>query len=269
MTETEILTAIHVSGTTLAAMLFVFVVAFLVPVAAFILFKKKNPGTKKMSVLVGALTFIIFALVLEKLLHVVVFKAFGAAIASNIWLYAAYGGLAAGIFEETGRFLSMKYLMKNSLDRQNSVMYGIGHGGIESIIIVGISYLSLIIVAIYLNNAPAEKISVLLSKSPALFQQIHAIAAVSVFTLCLSGIERIAAFALQISLSYLVYRAVAEKKASLFIAALGLHFFVDASAVIIAKYAPAYITELYLLIIVSAVSFFVFKAYAREQLGKH
>ena len=43
MTETEILTAIPVSGTTLAAMLFVSVVAFLVPVAAFILFKKKNP----------------------------------------------------------------------------------------------------------------------------------------------------------------------------------------------------------------------------------
>lgn len=81
----------------------------------------------------------------------------------------------------------------------------------------------------------------------------------------LSGIERIAAFALQISLSYLVYRAVVEKKTKLFLTALGLHFFVDASAVIMAKYAPAYITELYLLSAVSTVSYYAFRKYTGEK----
>ena len=264
--QAESLTAIYVPGTSLAAMFFVLVASILVPIAAFIFFKKKNPDSKKISVLVGALTFIISALVLEKLLHAAVFKAFGTALNSNIWLYALYGGLAAAVFEETGRLLAMKYAMKGRLDKLNSVMYGIGHGGIESVIIVGLSYLSLILVAVYLNNAPAEKISVLMAKSPALFQQIQAIAAVPAFTLCLSGIERIAAFALQVALSYLVYRAAAEKKSKLFLTALGLHFFVDASAVVMAKYAPAYITELYLLVVVSAILFIVFKAYVKEQL---
>lgn len=265
MTGTESLTAIYMPGTSIAAMLFVMLVSVLVPVVAFIFFRKKNPDAKKTAVLVGALTFIISALVLEKLLHTAVFKAFGTALNANIWLYALYGGLAAAVFEETGRLLAMKYAMKGSLNKQNSVMYGIGHGGIESVIIAGLSHLALIFVAVYLNNAPAEKISVLMAKSPALFQQMQAIAAIPAFTLCLSGIERIAAFALQISLSYLVYRAVAEKKAKLFLAALGLHFFVDASAVIMAKYAPSYITELYLLSAVSTVSYYTFRKYTGEK----
>lgn len=266
MTGTESLTLFHISGISLASMIFVFIVAVFVPLFTFIYFKKKNPSARKMSVLVGTLTFIIFALVLEKTMHLAVFKAFGDVFASNIWLYAVYGGLAAGIFEETGRFLSMKYLMKNSLDKQNSIMYGIGHGGIESVILVGLTYLSLIIVAIHLNSAPVEKITVLMAKKPALFHQMQAIAAAPAFSLCLAGIERIIAFAFQISLSYLVYKSVAEKKIQLFIAAIGLHFFIDASAVILSKYVPVYITELYLLTAISIVSFLIFRAYRKEQL---
>ena len=101
MTGPESLTAIYMPGTTIAAMSFAMLVSILVPIAAFIFFKKKNPNAKKISVLVGALTFIIAALVLEKLLHAAVFKAFGTALNSNIWLYALYGGLAAAVFEET------------------------------------------------------------------------------------------------------------------------------------------------------------------------
>lgn len=265
MTGTESLTLFHISGISLASMIFVFIVAVFVPLFTFIYFKKKNQSTKKMSVLVGALTFIIFALVLEKTMNLAVFKAFGDVFASNIWPYAVYGGLAAGIFEETGRFLSMKYLMKNSLDKQNSIMYGIGHGGIESVILVGLTYLSLIVIAIYMNNAPEGKILILMAKKPALFHQMQAIAAAPAFSLCLVGIERIAAFAFQISLSYLVYKSVAEKKIQLFIAAIGLHFFIDASAFIMAKKLSVYITELYLLSVVFVVSFFIFKSYIKDQ----
>lgn len=265
MNRIEALASFHISGTSLAAMIIVCIVAFLIPLCTFIFFKKKNPGAKKMNALVGAMVFIIFALVLERLLNIVMFNTFGQTILSNLFAYAAYGGLAAGIFEETGRFLAMKYLMKNSLDKQNAIMYGIGHGGIESIIIVGITYLSLIIVAIHLNNAPVEKITVLMAKNPTLFQQMKAMAAAPAFSLCLVGIERIIAFAFQISLSYLVYKSVAEKKIRLFIAAIGLHFFVDASAFIMSKKLSVYITELYLLSVVFVVSFFIFKSYIKDQ----
>lgn len=50
------------------------------------------------SFFIGAATFIVFALILEQILHIVVIKATGTALTGNIWLYALYGGLAAGIF---------------------------------------------------------------------------------------------------------------------------------------------------------------------------
>ena len=52
----------------------------------------------------GVGTFFLFALVLEAMFHQLVLGSpLGAAIRGNIWLYALYAGLAAGIFEETGR----------------------------------------------------------------------------------------------------------------------------------------------------------------------
>lgn len=68
---------------------------------------------KLSTVLIGAGTFFLFALVLESTLHQLVLKGpHGDAIMGNTLRYAIYGGLAAGVFEETGRFLSMKFLMK-------------------------------------------------------------------------------------------------------------------------------------------------------------
>lgn len=64
------------------------------------------------SFFIGASTFVLFAMILEQILHTVVNKVAGTVLAGNIWLYALYAGLAAGIFEETGRYLAMKLCMK-------------------------------------------------------------------------------------------------------------------------------------------------------------
>ena len=81
------------------------------------------------TILIGAGTFIVFALILESIMHQMVLKGpGGAGILGNTLLYAIYGGLAAGIFEETGRFISMKYLMRDEPSGPiPGVAYGIGH----------------------------------------------------------------------------------------------------------------------------------------------
>ena len=94
----------------------------------------------------------IAALVLEQVFHFVIVKLTGNVLLDNIWLYAIYGGLAAGLFEETGRLAAMGLCMKKRLDKQNAIMYGIGHGGIEAILIAGLSGISNIISAILVNS---------------------------------------------------------------------------------------------------------------------
>ena len=57
-------------------------------------------------------------MVLERIFHFLVLQSgAGTVIQGNIWLYALYGGLAAGIFEETGRFLAFRFVLRGRQDR--------------------------------------------------------------------------------------------------------------------------------------------------------
>ena len=90
--------------------------AFVAPVLLLLYYKKK--GADLLPFFVGAAVFVIFALILESLVHNIVLKGLpvGEKIMGNTLLYALYGGLAAGVFEETGRFLAFKTVLKNKLD---------------------------------------------------------------------------------------------------------------------------------------------------------
>ena len=73
----------------------------------------KKHQAKLSTILIGAGTFVVFALVLESIVHQIVLKGpSGAVIQGKTLYYALYGGLMAGLFEETGRFLAMKFLLK-------------------------------------------------------------------------------------------------------------------------------------------------------------
>jgi uncharacterized membrane protein YhfC len=107
------------------------VLGIAIPVCLSIYLVRKHRA-RLSTILIGAGTFILFALVLESIMHQLVLKGpLGASILDNTLLYAIYGGLAAGVFEETGRFLSMKFLMKKEPSTPlPGVAYGIGHGGV-------------------------------------------------------------------------------------------------------------------------------------------
>lgn len=56
---------------------------------------------------------LLFAMVLEQIVHSIVLGSpAGIVIRNHLWLYALYGSLMAGLFEETGRFLAMRYVLK-------------------------------------------------------------------------------------------------------------------------------------------------------------
>ena len=191
------------------------------------------------TVLIGAATFVVFALVLEALVHQIVLKGpYGATIQGKTLYYALYGGLMAGLFEETGRFLSMKFLMKKEPSTAlPGIAYGAGHGGAEMLVIFGIAMISNLSMAVMVNAGQTETI---LSQSPAEAQE-QLRAAITKLTdlragdLLLGLWERISALILQFSLSVLVWAAVRKggKWLWLFPAAILLHAAVDAQAVVL------------------------------------
>ena len=193
------------------------------------------------TILIGAGTFIVFALVLESILHQVVLKGpHGPVIMGNTLWYAIYGGLAAGLFEETGRFVSMKFLMKKEPTAPlPGVAYGTGHGGVEMLIIFGIGMISNLATASLIN---AGQTDVLMARVPAesaaQFQaQLDALQALTAGALFIGLWERISALILQLGLSMMVWGAVRKggKWLWLFPAAILLHALVDAGAVVLNK----------------------------------
>ena len=146
----------NVSGAAITAMVVVAVVTILLPVILVIVGKVKL-GAKLSSFFIGCGVFFVMTLVLEQILHAVVLTITGTKLTDNIWLYALYGGCAAAVFEETGRWFAMKHFLKKNLDFPNAVMYGIGHGGFEAIVVGGITYIGNIVSALSINSGMMEK----------------------------------------------------------------------------------------------------------------
>ena len=209
----------------------------------------KRHGARLSTIFIGAGVFLVFALVLESLVHQLVLKGpHGPAILGNIWYYALYGGLAAGIFEETGRFLAMKFLMKKEPARAlPGVAYGIGHGGAEMLLLFGVTMISNIVLSVMINTGSADT---LIATAPAEAQeqvqaQFAQLQTASAGTFLFGIWERISALILQISLSILVWTAVRKggKWLWLFPAAILLHFLVDACTAVLAKTADMAVVE--------------------------
>ncbi len=195
------------------------------------------------TILIGAGTFILFALVLESILHQLVLKGpHGAGILGNTLRYAIYGGLAAGIFEETGRFLSMKFLMKKEPSAPlPGIAYGVGHGGVEMLVIFGITMINNLVISALINSGQADVIFAKVPEEAAgqLQAQLDQLQTIGAGPLLIGLWERLSALVLHLGLSLLVWAAVRKggKWLWLFPAAILLHALVDAGSVLLQKSA--------------------------------
>ena len=209
------------------------------PVALFVYFRRKK-GADVLPFFVGCAVMLLFAFVQESLAHSVVLGSpAGAAIRGNVWLYALYGGLMAGLFEETGRYLAFKTVLKKSLSNNaNALMYGAGHGGFEAIVILGITSINNIAWSVMINSGSTGAITGALS-GDALTQAEAVIGQLTTTPpalFLLGGVERVLAIILHIALSVLVWFAVKKSRIQLFLLSIFCHFFIDAVTVLLSGF---------------------------------
>ena len=213
-------------------------IATVVPFLLLVFFRVR----KKADILpffVGCLIMLVFALVLESAMHQAVLSSpLGALIQGNTLLYALYGGLAAGFFEETGRLFAFKTLLRKRMDKDaNALMYGAGHGGFESVLLIGMTMINNLIWTELINSGNTAVLTGSLT-GEALAQveaSIQTLIETQPLDFLMGGIERLFAIALHISLSVLVWFAVKKKgKFYLFPMAILIHALVDALSVVIA-----------------------------------
>ncbi len=233
-----------VSTTAILGVLCSILLSIGVPIALLIVGKVKFRA-KISSFLIGAGTFFLFAMVLEQLMHLLVIGVFGLNGTSSPWLYAVYAAAAAAVFEESGRILAMKFWMKKRLDFSNALMYGIGHGGMESILLGGLTNIGNLVSMLMINSGAMQSSLAALPAESAnqTISQLSALWATPAVLFFASGIERVSAIILHIGLSLLIYRAVklSQRRSAAF--AYGIHFIVDFFAVVCAARIPVFLLE--------------------------
>lgn len=118
--------------------------SFVIPIVVALIWKiKKKERTS--TILVGAATFLLFALILEKPIQALVIyvdNPLSRYLNANPVLWALVVGLFPGIFEETGRLVAFRTLLKNRKNRETSISHGIGHGCFEVMYTLGVSYIT-------------------------------------------------------------------------------------------------------------------------------
>lgn len=216
-----------VSSLKIIFMIITLIISFGVPITLGIIFCKRFNGTFK-AVLIGALVFFIFQMVLRiPLLQIFAKQSWYIAMAKNRLIFSIFLGLTAGLFEEIGRFLGFKYFLKDRLNYANGLAFGVGHGGIEAILLVGLTYINNIIYAMFINSGKLEE--VFTGKIPQ--ETINLIKNMLIntpdYTFLLAGIERIFAITIQIALSLLVLQAVRDKKWTFLVIATLIHMLID------------------------------------------
>lgn len=221
----------QVSTAAIFAMSVTLVICIGLPVGLLLAFRRKMGKGVTSAFLAGALGFFVPQAVIRipALQGLSLLDGFGDFVQNHFWTYAALLALSAGLFETIGRLVVFKTVLKNRTTYNAALCAGAGHGGIEAIYLVGLTYVNNLVLSFMINNGSAydvltgqglasdqanQLITTMTETSPAIFY--------------MSGFERVFTIGFQIGLSMLLaYGITRNQTAKYFLVVLLLHTAVD------------------------------------------
>lgn len=227
----------HIGTESFVAMGLATVLAIILPLIVAIVWCKVKKE-KFTTVLIGAATFMLFAIVLEKSIQTVVVQMDNPVsrfLNASPFLLALVLALFPGVFEETGRFVAFKTVLRRRKNRETSISHGIGHGCFEVMFILGLAFSEYFVYGLMINAGSfgeLAQMTVDATPVPGIEEQFIAIAetvaSIGIGSIWLSFVERIFAVMFHIACSMLVFYACKDKKKWwLYPLAVVLHTLVD------------------------------------------
>lgn len=212
------------SVTVLVVVILEVVLIIGIPITAVLLLRRKW-GLPLSIALAGAVTF-----VGSQLAHIPANSALASAFNMQdqpLIIQSIVLGLSAGVFEEVARYIVYRFWQKDVRSWKESVFFGLGHGGIEAILIGTVVILTLVnMVAIANAEDPAA-----LGLTEENLAQIEEFWAMPLYTPALAVFERIAALTLHISLATVVALCFSKKTIWPLFVAIIWHAIADGIAV--------------------------------------
>lgn len=212
------------------------IISFLYPITIY-LYASKKYRTPFMPVIIGASVFILFGVIVKGVVTglLIIIPGVHDKIKSIPVLYAFVAALLADFFEETGRFVAFWFLNKKNKceDTGTAIAFGVGHGGIEAILMVGIAMLNSLLLAMTINFAGADSVIAGLEGDTlkSVVEGINELTRTNSLLFLTSGFERFVAISFHVAASVLVFMAVTDKRRFyLYPLAIGLHMILNIPA---------------------------------------
>ena len=232
MTEFE---KIVIGKSSIPALSITVILMFAVPVGFFLFWRGKHKQQTNISFLVaGALGFIVSARILELGVHyccILADNPVSRFINGNTWAFVLYGIMMAGVFEECGRHIILKYILKKNRTRENAVLYGIGHGGIEILAVLLPTMILYLVIAILFSQGNVEEamkqLKITEETAASALPSVQAAAAFDYGMMAMNVVERLFAMSLHIGLTVIVYYGAINAKKGCLPLAILLHMLMD------------------------------------------
>ena len=232
MTEFE---KIVIGQSSIPSLVITVLLMILIPVGFFLYWRRKHKNQTKISWLIaGAVGFIVSARILELGVHyfcILAENPVSRFINGSTAAFVLYGTVMAGVFEECGRHIFLKYILKKNRTRENAVLYGIGHGGIEVLAVLLPTMITYLAVAVLFSRGDVKSalsaLKITDENAAAALPAVQAAAAFDYGMMALNVIERLLAMLLHIGLTVIVYYGVVNAKKICLPMAIVLHMLAD------------------------------------------
>lgn len=237
-----------VSSGSIAAMCVTLFISLILPVIVLIVYALKN---RKQGVagawFLGAAGFFVTQIVIRVpiLSTLSLMPGFMAFAENHYVVYSLMLGLTAALFEVVGRYASAKILSRN-LTFTRGFAAGLGHGGIEAIILIGMTYVSNLLYVVMINTGAIEGV---IAQTEAMGVDVTPVYALvetlingSAYLYLLAGYERILAMIGHVAMTLVVFYFMSKEETLKGIGICVLyHFVMDSMVGIIGGLATPYL----------------------------
>ena len=226
---------IVIGKSSLLSLIITVLLMIAIPVCFFIYWRRKHKEQTRIRwLMAGAVGFLVSARVLELGVHyfcIIADNPVSRFINGNTAAFVLYGVAMAGVFEECGRHIVLKYILKKNRTRENAVLYGIGHGGIEILAVIlpsMILYLAIAVLFSRGDTATALKaLNITEETAAAALPSVQAAASFDYGMMAMNVIERLFALLFHIGLTVIVFYGVVNAGKIYLPMAILLHMLMD------------------------------------------
>lgn len=196
-----------ISDSVMNVMMELITLSFVIPVVLIAVWKMRT-RTSLVPVLAGAVTYLVFAVILQSVPDVL----FSQLVHQNIWLQTGYTALTTALLGGIGTYLTFRFFLLKYPGCEIAVSYGLGYACLDCIAVLGIQNIQNYAFAQMINRKQIDALLESVASDQAAVASYQALVKTLKNTnrmeLILAGIEQLIFLFLQVALAVLIFYAV-------------------------------------------------------------